>query len=82
MEGLWKTGRLSHSTHMITTKIKLIKYFGKEVSGHRKRKRRLERTRKKTLELQGKIFISFKIMRSLAVEEHMLGTGGEDRKNG
>lgn len=46
------------------------------------RERDVWKGQEKKIELKGKIFISFKMMRSLAVEEHMLGTGGEDRKNG
>lgn len=35
MEGLWRMGIVNCSFHVITSKAKLMKYIGKEWSGHR-----------------------------------------------
>lgn len=48
----------------------------------REREKPEKEKRKKPLKLKGKIFSSLNIMRNLAGNKHMLGTGGEDRKNG
>lgn len=83
MEGLWRTGIVNCSIHVITNKAKLMKYIGRvvrtqEIKGsEREKPEEKTRKKKKKLKLKGKILRCLKIMRNLAGKKHMLGTGGE-----